>query len=200
MEAYPRLFARFKLRFDPLFSELDQMITISRPVKTVMDIGCGYGIPASRILEQFPQSVIYGIEPDAERVRIASAALGERGKIFCAAAPHLPEIPEKADLGLLLDVIHFISDEDLNLTLERLNRCMSSGALLLIRAVIPPLGKGSRMWRWDRLKMNYAGIRGYYRSVAQIEQMIGQNGFVVDKTQVSVNNEESVWIIGRMTE
>ena len=37
------MFARFKLRFDPLFAELPRMLAAKKDVKTIVDIGCGWG-------------------------------------------------------------------------------------------------------------------------------------------------------------
>ncbi|MBU4480530.1 MMPL family transporter, partial [Patescibacteria group bacterium] len=43
VEAYPRMFARGKLRFDPMFADLPRMLAARKEVKTIVDIGCGYG-------------------------------------------------------------------------------------------------------------------------------------------------------------
>ncbi|MFZ3044426.1 MAG: MMPL family transporter, partial [Desulfatirhabdiaceae bacterium] len=63
-EAYPRLFARFKIRWDPMFHELSHYLKPATVVKTVLDIGCGYGVPACWILERYPDAVVHGIDPN----------------------------------------------------------------------------------------------------------------------------------------
>jgi uncharacterized protein len=73
--AYPRLFARFKIMIDPMFKELHQYVQNPR---SIIDIGCGYGIPAVELLEIYPDAKVYGLEPDESRVLIASQVIGNR--------------------------------------------------------------------------------------------------------------------------
>ena len=47
-----------------------------RPGDRFIDIGCGYGVPGSWLLHRYPETTIYGIEPEADRVRVAAMALG----------------------------------------------------------------------------------------------------------------------------
>ena len=77
LPAYPRIFARFKMMIDPMFKELHKYVQNPR---RIIDIGCGYGIPATWLLEIYPQAKVYGLEPDEERVLIANRAIGNRGR------------------------------------------------------------------------------------------------------------------------
>ncbi|MGE5839385.1 MAG: MMPL family transporter, partial [Deltaproteobacteria bacterium] len=65
MEPYPRLFARFKMQLDPMFRRLAGFLDSPRHV---IDIGCGYGVPAVWLLSLFSQAQIYGLDPDRRRV------------------------------------------------------------------------------------------------------------------------------------
>ena len=71
VEAYPRMFARFKMMMDPMFLEIDQFF--DNP-KTIIDIGCGYGVPTAWILDQYPSAKIFGFDPDPERIALAKEA------------------------------------------------------------------------------------------------------------------------------
>ena len=51
LPGYPRVFARMKMMIDPMFRELDQYVQNPRKI---IDIGCGYGIPAAWLLEIYP--------------------------------------------------------------------------------------------------------------------------------------------------
>ena len=62
-----------------MFSELPRFFESSRQLRTVIDIGCGFGVPACWLIENFAELNIYGLDPDNNRVRIASRALGPRG-------------------------------------------------------------------------------------------------------------------------
>ena len=87
MEAYPKIFARFKIRLDPMFSELPRIFEFTRQLRTILDIGCGFGVPASWLIENFAELKIHGIDLDSNRVRIASRALGQRGKMVVGRVP-----------------------------------------------------------------------------------------------------------------
>lgn len=196
LEAYPRLFARFKMRFDPLFAELPQILKSGGAVKTIIDIGCGYGVPASWLIERFPEAFLYGIEPAAERVRIASLVVGPRGRIVQGRAPDVPEVPRAADLTTMLDMVHFLDDEALRLTLARVGeRLRADGGRLIIRASIRPQRRRPWVWWLENAKLRLAGLTACYRSAERLEKMIARAGFGITATLPSGNNGELVWLI-----
>ncbi|MFZ0243469.1 MAG: methyltransferase domain-containing protein [Desulfobacterales bacterium] len=195
MEAYPRLFARFKLRFDPMFSELQQILAASDPVHTIVDIGSGYGVPASWLLERFPQARLYGIEPSPKRVRIACLAVGARGTVVTGLAPDVPSVPRPADLVTMLDMVHFLDDEDLLETLTKLEECLSPVGRLLIRATIRPRRRLAWVWWLENAKLRFAGLTAYYRSVEQLGKMVVQAGFRTTDTLPSGVHHELVWLV-----
>ncbi|MFO8048106.1 MAG: MMPL family transporter, partial [Desulfosudaceae bacterium] len=117
LEIYPRMFARLKIRLDPMFAELPALI--GQPA-AVVDLGCGYGVTAAWLIAADPAIKISGIEPDAERARIAARIVGCRGEIFPVGAPDLPDFNLSADLVLMLDMMHYLSDDQLQATLQNL--------------------------------------------------------------------------------
>jgi predicted exporter/SAM-dependent methyltransferase len=195
LEVYPRLFARFKMKTDVMFSELPRFFSGCGEMRTVLDIGCGFGVPGCWILEHFNAARIYGIDPDPERIRVAARVFGEKGVLTCAAAPEIPKAPEPADAAFLLDILHFLDDTALRLTLSRLQKSLHAEALLVIRAVVPPPGKPSRLWKLDAFRMRLAGIPVYHRSVEGMAGMIADAGFHLQETCLSGANPESVWMI-----
>jgi SAM-dependent methyltransferase len=199
LEAYPRLFARFKAKYDPMFSEFPWILEGCRNLKTVLDIGCGYGVPGCWLLTHYENVRIHAIEPDPERVRVAARVFEDRGHVTVGAAPDIPEAPEKADAAFLLDMSHFLDDDALSLTLTRLRQSMNPGALLVIRAVVPPPdGRVSRLWKIDALRMKLAGIRPHHRSTEELAKMMTDAGFLMEKTEISGGNRESVWLVARV--
>lgn len=195
LEVYPRLFARFKTKADVMFSELPRFFSGRLEMRTVFDIGCGFGVPGCWLLEHFKSARIYGLDPDAERIRVAARVFGEKGVLTCAAAPVIPKTPEPADAAFLLDITHFLDDAALRLTLSRLQKSLHAEALLIIRAVVPPPGKTSRLWKLDAFRMKMAGISVYHRSVEALSGMIEEAGFHLKETCLSGGNPESVWLI-----
>jgi len=197
MEPYPRLFARFKLMIDPMFSELTRLLKSSAHIKTIIDVGTGYGVPACWLLERFPEAKVYGIEPNHERVRVASMAVQKRGVIKCGRAPDIPTLTGPADAAFMLDMTHFLTNEELSLVLKRLHNALSRGGSLIIRAVIPPDKRPSWLWRFQRVNLKITGTRCYYRSVDKIKEMIIEAGFKMELCVPSGSNKESAWFIAK---
>ena len=197
-DAYPRMFARFKLRLDPMFSELPGFFDFAQAPRMVLDIGCGYGVPACWIAEYFPDAKIIGIDPDAERIRTAEIAMGKQGDMRTGSAPDIPQIPEPADTVLLLDILHFLTDAQLDLSLKRIYDSMKEEGTLMVRSVIlPENGKYSHIWRFEALKLKLAGIIPCHRCADNIRERIRTAGFEISFSDLSGKNPESLWCIGK---
>ncbi|MDL2330224.1 MMPL family transporter [Desulfosarcina sp. OttesenSCG-928-A07] len=197
MTPYVRFFARFKLKLDPMFSQLDDLLTFSDPPKTLMDIGSGFGVPACWLAESFPSASILGIEPSPERVRLASRALSPSGTVICGRAPDLPHTPVQVDGALMLDMVHYLPPEDFSLTLSRLYRAIRPGGLLIIRSVTLPTRK--RPWSWwiAALRDRLAGLATTWRSSEMIQSLLETHGFEVQRIFPSDTRGELVWIQAR---
>jgi len=174
---------------------LPKILEFSDGITTIIDIGCGYGVPSCWLLERFPEAHIYGIEPSKKRVRIASSAVGVCGTVTQGYAPDVPEVPRPADLTMLLDMIHFLDDDALLLTLERLRESMREGGLLIVRATMRPRRRLPWVWWLENAKLRLAGVPAYYRSAEQLEKMIARSGFRMTDTLPSGVNDELVWLI-----
>jgi SAM-dependent methyltransferase len=197
MEAYPRLFARFKMRLDPMFSELGPILQSADGVRTILDIGCGYGVPASWLLERFEEAHLYGIEPSAERVRVASIAVGQRGDISQGQAPEIPNAGGPVDLATMIDMAHFLADDALYDTLAGLREHARNGGKLIVRASVWPKRRFPWGWWIQNLILRVSKTPVYYRSADRLHGMIQQAGWQMEHTLPSGSHEELVWLIGR---
>jgi predicted exporter len=195
LEAYPRLFARFKMRLDPMFQEMERMFRSVGDIKTILDIGTGYGVPASWLLERFTGARLHGIEPSPERVRIAAMAVGDRGVISPGRAPVIPEVGDQVDLSTMIDMIHFLTDAGFTETLDRLRERTRAGGRLIIRASLLPKRRLPWAWWFQNLILQLSRIPAYYRPVHQLQRMVVQSGFQVEHTLASGCDEELVWLI-----
>jgi SAM-dependent methyltransferase len=195
MVAYPRLFAHLKIFFDPMFSELPRFFKSWDGIKTIVDIGCGYGVPACWLLERFPESKVYGIDPDTGRIRIASMAVGKRGVITHGRAPDMPIVAEPVDLAIMIDILHYLKDDVLKTTLNKLYNKLRTGSCLIIRASIPPERRFPWVWWLENFKFRLLRTPSYYRSVEQIKKVIVQAGFKIEQTEPSGSKGELVWFI-----
>jgi len=198
VEAYPRMFARFKLRFDPLFAELPRMLAAKKDVKTIVDIGCGYGVPACWCLENYPDARVAAIEPDRERVRIARLALGKRGTVTRGWAPDMPPLPDgPADLVLLLDMLHYVDDEIAATVFNKSFQMLAAGGILAMRFTVRPAGRQSFSWRLENARIKAAGRQAWYRSAEKMAELLQQAGFVLIVNEVTAANPELAWMVGR---
>ncbi|MBI4618947.1 MAG: MMPL family transporter [Desulfobacterales bacterium] len=194
MEPYPRFFARFKIILDPMFPRLAAFVKYP---EIIIDVGSGFGVPAVWLLELYPRARLYGIEPNRKRVRFALQAIGTRGNIEIGSAPQVPDVPERADTALLLDMIHLLTDDKFSLTLKRLHGKLRPDGSLIIRATIPS-GKRFPWKRWiemTRLRM-HKGIP-HFRSEKDILSIISEGGFDITCTEISAPGGEEWWFVAK---
>ncbi len=198
LEAYPRMFARFKLKFDPMFSELPAIVDDPAAVETILDVGCGYGVPAAWCLEYFPKAVVTGLDPDPERVRVASMIIGARGKIVKGGAPELPQAERPADLILLMDMLHYLDDANLRELFRNCYRAAGPGAALVARYAVKPEGRRSWLWYLEEYRIKLARMTGSYRTPQEMETLLAEAGFTVEVNRVTLENPELFWLKGRV--
>jgi SAM-dependent methyltransferase len=197
VEAYPRMFARCKLRLDPLFDDLPRMLAARKEIKTIVDIGCGYGIPACWCLERFQNARIAAIEPDPERVRIAAIALGERGTVTQGWAPEMPPLSATpVDVVLLLDMLHYVDDTTAREVFRRSFQILGEGGLLVARCTIRPAGKPSWSWRLEKARIRLSGHEAWYHSPEKLAGLLAEAGFTVLVREVTAN-PELAWLVGQ---
>lgn len=197
LEAYLRMFVRFKLRFDPMFIDLKNIIGQNKKIKTIVDIGCGYGVPACWCLECFEDARIFGIDPDPERVRAAAIATGNRGNIIEGWAPALPYTQDKADLVLILDMLHYLDDETVTALFSNSFKVLSKGGILVTRFVTLPATSPSWSWRLEHFRIKFSGQKSYYRTPETMASILKNTGFNIETNEVSTENPELFWILAQ---
>jgi trans-aconitate methyltransferase len=163
----------------------------------IMDIGSGYGVPGVWLLEIFPRARLYGIEPDPKRVRFAARVIGARGFVRIGKAPDMPDIPDKANLALLIDVIHHLDDDELRLTLKRICGMLCVHGTLVIRVTVP-----SEMrlpwWRWiEMARIRIQKGIPHFRSEEDVRRFISQADFEITLTEPSAPGREEWWFVAK---
>lgn len=199
LEAYPRMFVRLKLRFDPMFNTLQEMVDQDNSIKNIVDIGCGYGVPACWCLEYFNDAHVYGIDPDLERVRVASIATGARGTITGGFAPVMPEVPNDADIVLVVDMLHYLDNETTSTLFQNSFEILGNNGRLITRYVTRPAAP-SWSWRLEDFRVKIAGQKPHYRNPEHMTKLMGNAGFIVEINVVSQENPELFWMVGRKDE
>jgi ubiquinone/menaquinone biosynthesis C-methylase UbiE len=164
----------------------------------IIDIGCGYGIPAVWLLSLFPLAKVYGLDPDQNRVRIANRAFGNRGSATVGKAPNLPAaFPDHVDTALMLDMIHLISDDELRLTLQRLHRKILPEGKLILRTTVPSR-KRIPWLRWvEEWRLKMLNLIPHFRSSEEVTALISETGFMVELKELTAVGREETWFICR---
>ena len=194
LPSYPRVFARCKIMMDPMFEELDRYVKNPR---RIIDIGCGFGVPATWLLEIYPHAKVFGLEPDEERVLIANRVIGARGRVEIGRAPDLPEVDGPVDHVMMLDMLHLITDEELQLVLQRIYDKLETGGTLLVRATVRSAKKVP--WkRWiETTRLKIIGMRQHFRREDEIAGLMLTAGFAVTvHISLTVGVEEK-WFVGK---
>jgi SAM-dependent methyltransferase len=192
MEAYPRLFARFKIQYDPMFPRLADFV---RPGWKIIDVGCGYGVPAAWLLTLYPDLDFTACDPAAERARIAAKVLGDKAKVMNAGALDLPLDPAEADAALLLDVLHYLRDEEITELLSRLGASLSPQGRLIIRLTLP--GPFFSLFRFvEESRLRIKGAKPYWRSKEKVLEILENAGFKVELVEPTAKGREETWFIG----
>lgn len=196
LDTVPRWVARVRLKSGPMFDELARQLDGSNTLETVVDIGCGYGVPGSWLVERYPGTFIFGSEANPEKARAAAVALGDRGRVFHLAAPDIPEPPVPVDVALLINVVHKLDDTAFVHTLERLRKTMRPKGRLIIRAPLPR-NHGSGGWgrRIQALIGRIAGDPTFLRSAKTLDCMIRQAGFHVTECLPSCGRQDLRWLV-----
>ena len=194
LPGYPRVFARFKIMIDPMFAELQKYVQNPR---RMIDIGCGYGIPATWLLEIYPQARVFGLEPDEERVLIANHAIGARGNVQVGRAPDLPEVEGRVDYVLMLDMLHLINDEELRLVFQHIYEKLETGWTLLIRATIPS-DKKVPWKRWmEKTRLMLTSMQERFRQEKEIAFSMAASGLSVEVFTSPTAGVEEKWFVGK---
>lgn len=187
-------FARGKLQGDPAFFGLLEHGLIP-DAERLIDLGCGQGLLASWLLEaralqesghwpaDWPAAPrvknIWGLELMPKDVERARAALGNRAQFvqgnMCTADFG------KADVAIILDVLHYVSYEAQEDVLRRIRAALPTGGTFITRIGDAAGGLPFRYSNWvDRTVffMRGHGInRIYCRTQSEWLDVLRRNGF-----------------------
>ena len=192
LEALPRVFARFKILLDPMFPRLADFV---KHGWKIVDVGCGYGVPAAWLLTLYPDLEFIACDPLAERARIAARVLGERAKVLSVGALDLPLDHVEADAVLLLDVLHHLQDKEIVELLSRLKGSLSLAGRLIIRLTLP--GTAFSLFRFvEENRLRLKGAKPCWRSKEKVLELLGNAGFKVELVEATAQGREETWFIG----
>jgi hypothetical protein len=125
-------------------------------------------------------------------------ALGERGTVAQGRAPEIPQVERPADLGTMIDMLHFLTDDEVALTLQRVRERLGAGALLLVRvSLVPPRRRLPWSWWVQNLLLRAARVPVFYRPMLRVAELVAAAGFSVERTLPSGADGELAWLVAR---
>ena len=185
------MFAWYKMRLDPMFDDLPQLLKLAPTPRVAIDLGCGFGVAANVLLEWFPEMQVTGLDPNPFRVKRANASFASRGTALVAAAPdfEVPGLPDQVDTIFCLDMIHYLSAADLATTLTRLRNRLTPGGFFFLRSPVPPPADATPWRRWRGSNVPHP------RSVEQIAEIVTASGFKLIESRPTTGNPALQWFI-----
>ncbi len=104
-----------------------------RPVRRILEVGCGTGGTMRALRARFPSADIKGVEPVEAAARIAA---GKGCDVTSGTFEHLPADGESLDLLLALDVLEHLADDGLGLA-EAFRALRPGGRLIVTVPALP---------------------------------------------------------------
>jgi predicted exporter len=196
LEPYSRFFAWFKIRLDPMFPRLADFV---RPGQTLIDVGSGHGVPAAWLLALYPDLRFIACEPSPERARVAARVLGDSAQVFPFGGLGLPMVKNQVHAALLLDMLHYLPEKDLEEFLSRLKDMLKDPKRLIIRVTI--LREKFSFQRWvETTKMRFKNLRPYFRTEEEITEALKWAGFKVELVEPTATGREETWFIAAVSD
>jgi hypothetical protein len=121
--------------------------------------------------------------------------LGERAKVLPVGALDLSLDHAQADAVLLLDVLHYLQDEEIVVLLSRFKAPLSPEVRLIIRLTLP--GTTFSLFRFvEESRLRLRGAKPYWRSRERVIEILGNAGFKVELVEPTAQGREETWFIG----
>lgn len=81
---------------------------IPNPRPKILDVGCGYGRLARKVLKSFPQARVFGVDVAAPYVHLFNRKLKPRGRALVAEAAKLPFSKETFDHAYMVTTLMYV--------------------------------------------------------------------------------------------
>jgi SAM-dependent methyltransferase len=123
-------------RFTALIDAVEE--AVGRPDPLVLDIGCGPGSLAIRLLDRLPHATVIGVDADPVSLTLGQAAYaGRPGLRFIDLDLRVPGwsgqlgLPRPADAAVSTTALHWLPEQDLRAMYAELATVLRPGGLLL---------------------------------------------------------------------
>jgi SAM-dependent methyltransferase len=173
-------YVRGKLAGDPVARVIADLAA-KEPLGTVIDAGSGRGQLSLLLLEQNLATRVTGFDWDEGKVAIATRASLGLPASFRTGDLTSP-LGEEADTGMLIDVLHYLTDAEQEAALTNVAR--AARRTVLVRELDPDRGWRStvtRIQEWVTTGLRYnRGKRVRVRPIRELSSVLEREGFKVD--------------------
>jgi ubiquinone/menaquinone biosynthesis C-methylase UbiE len=100
------------------FKDISTLVEMLGPLdhKVILDLGCGWGDTIAQVKQRFPNSTIYGLEPDSERLTLARDRFLEDGPgsihLFQSNGENIPLSGSSVDLIYSYSVLEHVQSRN----------------------------------------------------------------------------------------
>ena len=192
---------RGKLALDPVYAALAEDLALAG---SVVDLGCGRGLALAVALSErpahAPRPMLVGIDRSRAALAIARRALREQATLLEAdlAGTAIP----RADVVLLLDVLHYLGPVAQDAVLDRARAALAPGGRIVVREANAGAAIGFAAVRFSERLMSIARgearQRFAYRSTAAWAAALASRGLTVETTPMGGGTPfANVLLVGR---
>jgi len=172
--------AERKPALDLLLTVIRDYLAAAQVPRRVLDVGCGHGVVAARVLAEIPETTLVGVDGSEALLEMARERLAPRRDRFTLARADF-ETLLPADLpggpfgvAFAVQAIHNSSDEGKKRTLAGVRSVLAPGGLFLlldrIQLATPALF-GVYRSVWDMLGPTYYGQQNEGRTLEEHERL-----------------------------
>ena len=120
-----------------MYSEVKK--ALNRKKLKILDLGCGYGRLASKIVKDYPGSYVSGVDISQEYVDLFNQELKEKGKAIKADIRRLPFKNESFDIVIAVTTLmYMVTKDDQSLAIKEILRVLKNGGQFVIIERNPP--------------------------------------------------------------
>ena len=197
-------YLKVKLRLENNYSLFNKLI----PRKSkIYDIGCGYGYLSYLLNFVSDERVITGIDYDCEKISVANNCPLKNEKVNFECADITKYQFEQADVFLLSDVLHYITEEKQEILIENCIKNLNDKGIIIIRDANTKLKerhKGTRFTEFFSTKIlgfNKTADESkqlYFVSEDRIRSIFSKHDFNVEIIDETKHTSNVVYVIRKV--
>ena len=144
----------WKLRLDPIYRRVDEIVPLEG---FILDLGCGFGLMSNILARKSLHRRVKGVDFDKPKIEIANRTVPARlDTSFETQDIRQWEYPN-ADTVLLIDVLHYWSEETQKSIIEKVGACLPEGGTVVFRDALDESKWRHRLTAWSEVFSTTAG-------------------------------------------